>query len=141
MTPEEVKIKLEGIKWLDKEIQGLQLELQYLDEGLFKKTTITQTKVQSSRINNTENKIVNTIELKKDIEKRIELTITSRLERSKLIDKISNPLERTVLRMFYLNYLDVWDVANRIDKSEASVYRIKKVAIENIAKVMSDEVT
>ena len=32
MTIQELKQKLEVIKWLDKEIQGLQLEMQYLDE-------------------------------------------------------------------------------------------------------------
>ena len=58
MTPEQVKARLEGIRWLDKEIQSLQLELQYLDQGLFKKSTLTQTKVQTSRVNNTENELV-----------------------------------------------------------------------------------
>jgi phage protein len=64
MTPEQVKAKLEGIRWLDKEIQSLQLELQYLEQGLFKKSTLTQTKVQTSRVNNTENELVYVLKLK-----------------------------------------------------------------------------
>ena len=58
MTPEQVKVKLEGIKWLNKEMESLQLELQYLGQGLFTKSTLTQTKVQTSRTNNTENELV-----------------------------------------------------------------------------------
>ena len=64
MTIQELKQKLEVIKWLDKEIQGLQLEMQYLDEKLFKKSTLTQASVQTSRINHVDNKIVNILELK-----------------------------------------------------------------------------
>lgn len=71
MTPEQVKAKLEGIRWLDKEIQSLQLELQYLEQGLFKKSTLTQAKVQTSRVNNTENELVYVLKLKEDIQDRL----------------------------------------------------------------------
>lgn len=107
MTPEQVKVKLEGIRWLDKEIQSLQLELQYLDQGLFKKSTLTQTKVQTSRVNNTENELVYVLKLKEDIQNRLSNLINERLETSKLIDKLNDPLERSVLRMFYVNHLEI----------------------------------
>lgn len=107
MTSEQVKVKLEGIRWLDKEIQSLQLELQYLDQGLFKKSTLTQTKVQTSRVNNTENELVYVLKLKEDIQNRLSNLINERLETSKLIDKLSDPLERSVLRMFYVNHLEI----------------------------------
>ena len=95
MTPEQVKAKLEGIRWLDKEIQSLQLELQYLDQGLFKKSTLTQTKVQTSRVNNTENELVYVLKLKEDIQERLSNLINERLETSKLIDKLSQKLQFT----------------------------------------------
>ncbi len=34
MTIEELKQRLEGIRWIDKEISQLYLELQYLETGL-----------------------------------------------------------------------------------------------------------
>lgn len=139
MNVDEVRIKLEGIKWLDEEMKGLQLELQYLDQGLFKKSSLTQTKVQTSRLNNAENEVVHTIKLKQDIEERLAEIISERLESSRLIDKASNPLERAVLRMAYVNRLEIWDIEKRIDKSKATIYRIKKAGIENIAKAMSDD--
>lgn len=137
MNVDEVRIKLEGIKWLDEEMRGLQLELQYLEQGLFKKSSLTQTKVQTSRVNNAENEVVHTIKLKQDIEERLAEIISERLESSRLIDKASNPLERAVLRMAYVNRLEIWDIEKRIDKSKATIYRIKKAGIENIARAMS----
>ncbi|HEL1748241.1 DUF1492 domain-containing protein [Streptococcus suis] len=136
MNVDEVRIKLEGIKWLDEEMRGLQLELQYLEQGLFKKSSLTQKKVQTSRVNNAENEVVHTIKLKQDIEERLAEIISERLESSRLIDKASNPLERAVLRMAYVNRLEIWDIEKRIDKSKATIYRIKKAGIESIARAM-----
>lgn len=139
MTPTEVKITLEGIKWLDKEIQGLQLELQYLEQGLFKKSTLTQTKVQTSRVNSAENEIVNRLKLKEDIQDRLDKIIKERLETSRLIDKLSNPLERAILRMFYVNRLEIWDIEDRIGRSNTTIHRIKRDGIEKIAKALTIE--
>lgn len=138
MTPEQVKAKLEGIRWLDEEIQSLQLELQYLDQGLFKKSTLTQTKVQTSRVNNTENELVYVLKLKEDIQERLSNLINERLETSKLIDKLSDPLERSVLRMFYVSHLEIWNIEDKIEKSKTTIYRIKSSGIKKLAKLMDD---
>lgn len=137
MTPEEVRTQLEGIKWLDEEIHGLQLELQYLEDGLFKKSALTQIRVQTSRANNAESEIIYTIKLKQDIEERLAEIISERLECSRLIDKANNPLERAVLRMFYVNRLDIWDIEKRVGRAKTTIYRIKKDGIESISKAMS----
>lgn len=138
MTPEQVKAKLEGIRWLDEEIQSLQLELQYLSQGLFKKSTLTQTKVQTSRVNNTENELVYVLKLKEDIQERLSNLINERLETSKLIDKLSDPLERSVLRMFYVSHLEIWNIEDKIEKSKTTIYRIKSSGIKKLAKLMDD---
>jgi phage protein len=57
------------------------------------------------------------------------------MEISRLIDKLANPLERSVLRLFYLNVLDAWQVAEEIGVSTTSVYRVRQKAIENLANV------
>ena len=138
MTPEQVKAKLEGIRWLDEEIQSLQLELQYLSQGLFKKSTLTQTKVQTSRVNNTKNELVYVLKLKEDIQERLSNLINERLETSKLIDKLSDPLERSVLRMFYVSHLEIWNIEDKIEKSKTTIYRIKSSGIKKLAKLMDD---
>ncbi|GAB6707603.1 DUF1492 domain-containing protein [Streptococcus uberis] len=138
MNVDEVRLKLEGIKWLDEEMKGLQLELQYLEQGLFKKSVLTQTKVQTSRVNSAESEVVHAIKLKQDIEERLAKIISERLESSRLIDKASNPLERAVLRMTYINRLEIWDIEKRVDRSKTTIYKIKKDGLENIAKAMSE---
>lgn len=137
MTPEQVK--LEGIKWLNKEMESLQLELQYLGQGLFTKSTLTQTKVQTSRTNNTENELVYVLKLKEDIQERLASLTEERLETCRLIDKLSEPLERTVLRMFYVNRLEIWDIEDKVGRTKTTIYRLRKKGIESIAKIMSEE--
>ena len=135
MTPEQVKEKLEGVKWINKEIEGLYLELAALESGIIKKQELSTTRVQTSRVNTAENNLISVLKLKEDTLQRIERLTEERMEISRLIDKLANPLERSVLRLFYLNDLDVWGVAEEIGVSTASVYRVRQKAIENLTKV------
>lgn len=135
MTPEQVKEKLEGVKWISKEIKGLYLELEALEGGIIEKPTLSHGRVQTSRENKTENNLISVLKLKEDTLQRIERLTEERMEISRLIDKLANPLERSVLRFFYLNDLVASEVAEEIGKSTTSVYRVKQEAIERLAKV------
>ena len=135
MTPEQVKEKLEGVKWISKEIKGLYLELEALEGSIIKKPTLSHSRVQASRENKTENNLISVLKLKEDTLQRIERLTEERMEISRLIDKLVNPLERSVLRFFYLNDLVASEVAEEIGKSTTSVYRVKQEAIEHLSKV------
>ena len=135
MTPEQVKEKLEGVKWISKEIKGLYLELEALEGGIIKKPTLSYSRVQTSRENKTENDLISVLKLKEDTLQRIERLTEERMEISKLIDKLANPLERSVLRFFYLNDLVASEVAEEIGKSRTNVYLIRQKAIEHLSKV------
>lgn len=135
MTPEQVKETLEGVKWINKEIEGLYLELAALESGIIKKQELSNTRVQTSRVNTAENNLISVLKLKEDTLQRIERLTDERMEISRLIDKLANPLERSVLRLFYLNVLEAWQVAEEIDRSKTTVYRIKQEAIEHLSKV------
>ena len=135
MSADEVKTKLEGVKWINKEIKGLYLELEALESGIIQKPTLSHSRVQTSRENKTENNLISVLKLKEDTLQRIERLTEERMEISRLIDKLVNPLERSVLRLFYLNNLDAWQVAEEIDKSKTTVYRVKQEAIEHLSKV------
>ena len=136
MTPEQVKEKLEGVKWINKELEGLYLELAALESGIIKKQEMTTTRVQTSRVNTAENNLISVLKLKEDTLQRIERLTEERMEISRLIDKLANPLERSVLRFFYLNDLVASEVAEEIGKSTTSVYRVKQEAIEHLADVV-----
>ena len=135
MTPEQVKEKLEGVKWINKEIKGLYLELETLEGGIIQKQELSTTRVQTSRVNTAENNLISVLKLKEDTLQRIERLTEERMGISELIDKLDNPLERTVLRLFYMNELVALEVAEEIGKSDVTVYRIKQAAIEHIAEV------
>lgn len=137
MTPERVKEKLEGVKWINKEIEGLYLELGALESGIIKKQELSTTRVQTSRVNTAENNLISVLKLKEDTLRRIERLTEERMEISGLIDKLANPLERSVLRLFYLNDLDIWGVAEEIGKSKTSIYQAKKAAIEHLAGMVN----
>ena len=137
MTPEQVKEKLEGVKWINKEIKGLYLELEALESGIIQKPTLSHSRVQTSRENKAENNLISVLKLKEDTLQRIERLTDERMGISELIDKLDNPLERTVLRLFYLNELVALEVAEEIGKSDVTVYRIKRAAIEHLAAVVN----
>ena len=135
MSADEVKTKLEGVKWINKEIKGLYLELEALESGIIQKPTLSHSRVQTSRENKTENNLISVLKLKEDTLQRIERLTEERMEISRLIDKLANPLERSVLRLFYLNDLVALEVAEEIGVSTASVYRVRQKAIEHLANV------
>ena len=137
MTPEQVKEKLEGVKWINKEIKGLYLELEALEGGIIKKQELITTRVQTSRVNTAENNLISVLKLKEDTLQRIERLTEERMETSRLIDKLANPLERSVLRLFYLNDLVALEVAEEIGVSTASIYRVRQKAIEHLAGMVN----
>ncbi|VTS71605.1 DUF1492 domain-containing protein [Streptococcus australis] len=139
MTPEQIKEKLEGIKWINKEIEGLYLELAALESGIIKKLEMTTTRVQTSRVNTAENNLISVLKLKEDTLQRIERLTEERMEISRLIDKLVNPLERSVLRLFYLNNLDAWEVAEEIGKSKSSIYSVRQEAIEHLTGIVNGD--
>ena len=139
MIADEVKTKLEGVKWINKEIKGLYLELEALEGGIIKKPTLSHSRVQTSRENKTENNLISVLKLKEDTLQRIERLTEERMEISELIDKLDNPLERTVLRLFYLNELVALEVAEEINRSNTTVYIIRQKAIEHLTGIVNGD--
>ena len=137
MELDEVKQRLESVEWINKEIEGLYLELGSLESGIIKKQQLSSTRVQTSRTNTAENDLISVLKLKEDILQRIERLTEERMGISRIIDKLDDPLERSVLRLFYLNILDAWQVAEKLDKSKTTVYLIRQKAIEHLAGVFN----
>ena len=115
------------------------MELEALEGGIIKKPTLSHSRVQISRENKTENNLISVLKLKEDTLQRIERLTEERMAISELIDKLANPLERSVLRLFYLNVLDAWQVAEEIGKSNTTVYIIRQKAIEHLASIVNSD--
>ena len=136
MELEQLNEKLENIKWLNKEIEALKLEIKSLDSGVYKRNHLSASPFQKNTNNNAENKIVSTIKLKEDLEERLDRVIEERLEIVGMIDKNPCVLERTVLRLFYVNNLPNWAVAEKIDRSASAMYLILRRGKERLAKIL-----
>ena len=56
---------------------------------------------------------------------------------SRIIDKLDNPLERSVIRLFYFNNLVIDEIVDEIGQSRTTVYLIRQKAIKNLAGVFN----
>lgn len=136
MEIEQLIEKLENIKWLDKEIEALKLEIESLDSGMYKRNYLSASPFQKNTSNNAETKIVSTIKLKEDLEERLDKVIEEHLEIVGIIDKNPYALERTALRLYYVSDLTNWDVAEKLDCSLPTMYRILRKGKERLAKIL-----
>lgn len=139
MTIEELKQRLEGVKWIDKEISQLYLELQYLETGLFKQTTLTQARVQTSRVNSTENQLVVQLTLKEDITSRIDRLTKERLELIRIIDALRNPKYRLTLNLCYIQQKVALEASEIMNVSTATFFRYLKSALTELADLLTHE--
>ncbi|HEM4136619.1 TPA: DUF1492 domain-containing protein [Streptococcus suis] len=137
MTIEELKQRLEGIRWIDKEIYSLYLELQYLEAGLFKQTTLTQSRVQTSRANSSESQLVAQLAIKEDITNRIDKLTKERLELIRMIDKLRNPKYRLALNLYYIQQKVDLEAGEIMNVSKTTFFRYLKLALTELADLLT----
>ncbi|MBS8070932.1 DUF1492 domain-containing protein [Streptococcus suis] len=137
MTIEELKQRLEGIRWIDKEISQLYLELQYLETGLFKQTTLTQSRVQTSRANSSESQLVAQLASKEDITNRIDRLTKERLELIRMIDALRNPKHRLALRLYYIQQKVDIEAGEIMNVSKTTFFRYLKLALTELADLIT----
>ena len=116
-------------------IQRLQLKYQSLDNGLPAGSSQFQTRVTMSKSNNAENKLLDTLELRNEIVEQIQAIINERMEAMDMINQLEEIEEWLVLVMIYFNNLPMVKICNDLNFSKVQIYRIRKKAIENLAKV------
>lgn len=137
MTIEELKQRLEGIRWIDKKISQLYLELQYLETGLFKQTTLTQSRVQTSRANSSESQLVAQLAFKEDITNRIDRLTKERLELIRMIDTLRNPKYRLALNLYYIQQKVDLEAGEIMNVSKTTFFRYLKLALTDLADLIT----
>ncbi|HEL1704132.1 TPA: DUF1492 domain-containing protein [Streptococcus suis] len=137
MTIEELKQRLEGIRWIDKEISQLYLELQYLETGLFKQTTLTQSRVQTSRANSSESQLAAQLAFKEDITNRIDRLTKERLELIRMIDTLRNPKYRLALNLYYIQQKVDLEAGEIMNVSKTTFFRYLKLALTELADLIT----
>lgn len=135
MTIKEIEEQLKRVKKGNDLIQRLQLKYQSLDNGLLSGSNQFTTRVKTSKTNTTEDKILETLELKDKIVEQIQTITSERMEVMGMIDQLDDVVEWLILVMIYFNNFPMIKICNDLNFSKVQIYRIKKKAIENLAEV------
>lgn len=135
MTIKEIEEQLKRVKKGNDLIQRLQLKYQSLDNGLLSGSNQFTTRVKTSKTNTTEDKILETLELKDKIVEQIQTITSERMEVMDMIDQLDDVVEWLILVMIYFNNFPMIKICNDLNFSKVQIYRIKKKALENLAEV------
>lgn len=123
---------LDELKNLDTDIQSRIDEVKMLEAGLLSSSKWSADKVKGGKPMKVDDVYAQLIVLKKSIEHDTNDVINRKLELSRLINKVSNPKERAILRMTYILKQFPEDVMEHLGISQATYYRLRKHATEEI---------
>lgn len=139
LTEDELKKELKKISGYDKMIKNLNLELQYIENGIFSQSVLTNSKVKTSISNRTENKVVDTLGMKDNILDQIQSLIG---ERNKLIEYVSlvdDPEERLILHSWYVLGKSWGEISDNLEISKAKIFNIKRRAIKSVCEKLKGD--
>lgn len=123
---------LDELKNLDTDIQSRIDEVRMLEAGLLSSSKWSADKVKGGKITKVDDVYAQLIVLKESIEHDTNDVINRKIELSRLINKVSNPKERAILRMTYILKQFPEDVMEHLEISQATYYRLRKHATEEI---------
>lgn len=123
---------LDELKNLDADIQSRIDEVRTLEAGLLSSPKWSTEKVKGGKQTKVDDVYAQLIVLKESIEQDTNEVINRKLELSRLINKVSDPKERAILRMTYILKQYPEDVMDYLKISKATYYRLRKHATEEI---------
>nr|DAM74542.1 MAG TPA: Protein of unknown function (DUF1492) [Caudoviricetes sp.]DAT04121.1 MAG TPA: Protein of unknown function (DUF1492) [Caudoviricetes sp.]DAY24627.1 MAG TPA: Protein of unknown function (DUF1492) [Caudoviricetes sp.] len=119
------------------DIQSRIDEINELEAGLLSSPKWTDVKVQSGQVRKIDDVYAQLITMKQEIERDIKEIIDRKLELSRLINKLSNPKYRTVLRMTYINKMYVDDICDKMEISRTTFYTWRGLAISELNDLLN----
>lgn len=128
---------LTELQSLDMDIQSRIDEINELEAGLLSSPKWTDVKVQSGQVKKIDDVYAQLITMKQEIEHDIKEIIDRKLELSRLINKLSNPKYRTVLRMTYINKMYVDDICDKMEISRTTFYTWRGLAISELNDLLN----
>lgn len=123
---------LDELKNLDTDIQSRIDEVRTLEAGLLSSPKWSTEKVKGGKTMKVDDVYAQLIVLKESIEHDTNDVINRKLELSRLINKVSNPKERAILRMTYILKQYPEDVMDCLKISQSTYYRLRKHATEEL---------
>ena len=123
---------LDELKNLDEDIQSRIDEVRTLEAGLLSSPKWSTDKIRGGKTVKVDDVYAQLIVLKESIEQDTNEAINRKLELSRLINKVSNPKERAILRMTYILKQYPEDVMEHLKISQRTYYRLRKHATEEL---------
>ena len=123
---------LDELKNLDEDIQSRIDEVRTLEAGLLSSPKWSTDKIRGGKTVKVDDVYAQLIFLKESIEQDTNEAINRKLELSRLINKVSNPKERAILRMTYILKQYPEDVMEDLKISQTTYYRLRKHATEEL---------
>ena len=133
----KAKELLTELQSLDMDIQSRIDEINELEAGLLSSPKWTDVKVQSGQVRKIDDVYAQLITMKQEIERDVKEIIDRKLELSRLINKLSNPKFRTVLRMTYINKMYVDDICDKMEISRTTFYTWRGLAISELNDLLN----
>nr|DAQ96899.1 MAG TPA: Protein of unknown function (DUF1492) [Caudoviricetes sp.] len=127
---------LKELQHLDLDIQSRIDEINELEAGLLSSPKWTDVKVKGGQPRKIDDVYAQLIAMKDEIEKDTKVIIDRKLELSRLINKLSDPKHRTILRMTYINKGTADSICYDLKMSRTTYYRLKNEAISALEKVI-----
>lgn len=135
----KAKELLKELQDLDMDIQSRIDEIKELEAGLLSSPKWSEVKVKGGQPRKIDDVYAQLITMKDAIEKDTKTIIDRKLELSRMINRLSNPKYRTILRMTYINKMYVDDICDSLGGiSSPTYYRLKKQAMKELDSILSE---
>ncbi len=132
----KAKELLKELQDLDMDIQSRIDEIKELEAGLLSSPKWTDIKVQGGQTRKVDDVYAQLITMKDAIEQDTNAIINRKLELGRMINKLTNPKHRTILRMTYINKGTADSICYDLKMSRTTYYRLKNEAILALEEVI-----
>lgn len=135
----KAKELLKELQDLDMDIQSRIDEINELEAGLLSSPKWADVKVQGGQARKIDDVYAQLITMKDEIEKDTKVVINRKMELGRMINKLTNPKYRTILRKTYINKMYVDDICDSMGgMSSPTYYRLKKQAVKELDIILSE---
>lgn len=132
----KAKELLKELQDLDMDIQSRIDEINELEAGLLSSPKWSEVKVKGGQPRKIDDVYAQLITMKDEIEKDTNVVINRKMELGRMINKLTNPKHRTILRMTYINKGTADSICYDLKMSRTTYYRLKNEAILALEEVI-----
>ena len=132
----KAKELLSELQNLDMDIQSRIDEINELEAGLLSSPNWSEVKVKGGQPRKIDDVYAQLITMKDAIEQDTNAIIDRKLELGRMINQLSNPKHRTILRMTYINKMYVDDICDKMEISRTTFYTWRNMAISELDEVL-----